>query len=424
MRLKRWVTISLFNLLLVAFLGVLLRYKIAFPLPFVEQKYILHAHSHFAFSGWITQALMTLLVNYLIQHSNEDIYKKYKWILHANLATAYGMLFTFPFEGYALLSIIFSTLSIFVSYIFSFVYWKDLNKIFPSSIAHNWFKAAVLFNAISSIGAFSLAYMMATKTANEGGYLSAVYWFLHFQYNGWFFFACVGLFHVWLDEHHVRLAAEQLMFWLFAAACVPAYFLSVLWLPMSKLEYFIVVASAVAPVIAWIFLLKNTGKIFSTFKNRNVAGKYLLALSAVACSIKLILQLGSTVPSLNQITFGFRPIVIGYLHLVLLGVITLFILGFLYINEFIYYNSLLKKGTVVFTSGIIVNEIFLMIQGSAALEYQSVPWINEMLFAAGLIMLCGILLIVLSQHKTRAKQVLKTKKVELYNYEYGHNNTK
>ena len=50
---SKWLRISLFNLMLVAFLGMILRYKILFSLPFLDQKHLLHAHSHFAFSGWV-----------------------------------------------------------------------------------------------------------------------------------------------------------------------------------------------------------------------------------------------------------------------------------------------------------------------------------------------------------------------------------
>ena len=98
--LQRWIKICLFNLLIVATIGVLLRYKIAFSLPFIDQKHLLHGHSHFAFAGWITQALMVLLVAYLAKQQGENIFKKYRFILNANLFTAFGMLVTFPFQGY------------------------------------------------------------------------------------------------------------------------------------------------------------------------------------------------------------------------------------------------------------------------------------------------------------------------------------
>ncbi len=53
--LRRWLQISFLNLLIVSLLGVTLRYKIAFSFPYLDQKHLLHGHSHFAFAGWVTQ---------------------------------------------------------------------------------------------------------------------------------------------------------------------------------------------------------------------------------------------------------------------------------------------------------------------------------------------------------------------------------
>ena len=242
--LRKWLQFALFNLLLVASLGVIMRYKIAFWLPFINQGYLLHAHSHFAFAGWITQALMSLLVAYLNERGDKTAFEKYRWLLYANLFTAYGMLLTFPFEGYALLSIIFSTLSIFVSYFFAVKFWKDLNRQSEKYNADSWFKAAVLFNALSSLGAFSLAFMLATKNIYPNSYLASVYFFLHFQYNGWFFFACMGLLTYQITKYGIYNRKLKVVFTLFVLACVPAYFLSALWLPLPKWVYLLVVVAA------------------------------------------------------------------------------------------------------------------------------------------------------------------------------------
>src|SRR5690349_8007660 len=102
---RNWMRVALIDLTIVAFAGVIMRYKIAFSLPFIDQKYLMHAHSHFAFSGWITQALMVLLTAYLAKRLPQINLKKYNAILWANVLTAFGMLFTFPFEGYGLYSI-------------------------------------------------------------------------------------------------------------------------------------------------------------------------------------------------------------------------------------------------------------------------------------------------------------------------------
>jgi hypothetical protein len=397
--LQRWIKIALFNLLIVASIGVVLRYKIAFSLPFVDQKHLLHGHSHFAFAGWISQALMVLLVAYLAQQNSEVVFKRYRWLLYANLITAYGMLITFPIEGYGLYSIIFSTLSIFVSYFFAAYYWKDINKRIEKNIGHHWFKAAVFFNAFSSLGAFALAAMMVAKIVHQNWYLAAEYFYLHFQYNGWFFFACMGLLMAKLSAYAEPVILKRI-FAMFVYALVPAYFLSALWLPIPVWVYIVVIAAALAQVMGWwltILIIKKQ-QVVLTPALAPIA-KWLLLFSGAALSIKLLLQLGSTIPSLSTLAFGFRPIVIGYLHLVLLGVITLFLVGYMLATGALLINKRTIAGAIIFSSGIIINEIFLMTQGVAALTYTNVPFINEALLFAALILFTGLLLLVLSQKK-------------------------
>ena len=96
--------------------------------------------------------------------------------------------------------------------------------------------------------------------------------------------------------------------------------------------------------------------------------RQVLLLSAIALTIKLLLQLGSTHPALSQLAFGFRPIVIGYLHLVLLGVITIFILGYIISMNLLNAGKYFMTGIWIFVSGIIINEILLMLQGVAGME--------------------------------------------------------
>jgi hypothetical protein len=242
--LSRYLKIAFLNLLVVAFLGVLMRYKILYSLPFIDQKNLLHGHSHFAFSGWITQTLMVLLVAYLSKATGKDEFITYKKLLLANLITAYGMLIAFPIQGYGMVSIFFSTLSVFISYIFAFFFWKDLNKIENQNVAHYWFKAGLLLNVFSSIGTFGLAFMMANKIADQTWYLAAVYFYLHFQYNGWFFFTCMGLFYVILPTKIIATNKLKRIFWLFALASVPAYFLSTLWMSLPLWVYILVVLAS------------------------------------------------------------------------------------------------------------------------------------------------------------------------------------
>jgi hypothetical protein len=397
---QKWIRIAFINLLIVAALGVIMRYKIAYYLPFIEQKNFLHAHSHFAFTGWVTQVLMVLMWTFLYNYLPVYSLKKYKWLLIANLVSAYGMIFTFPWEGYGTFSIIFSTLSILVSYSFAIIFWLDLNKIKIKRISVYWFKAALVFSILSSFGAFFLSYMMANKLQHPTWFLASTYYFLHFQYNGWFFFACMGLLNEQLDKSGTSYSQQKKVFWLFAPACIPAYFLSALWLPIPAWVYLFVVLAAVAQLLGWIFLLKAL--IVSKpglFENISSQTRWLFILPAIALSIKLLLQVISTIPSLSELAFGFRPVVIGYLHLMFLGVISLFIIGFCKMNKFIITTRAGNTGITFFVSGIILNEILLMIQGLSYMNYITVPGINELLLGAAICMFCGVLLLRLGLKK-------------------------
>lgn len=398
---RKWLNIAIVNLLIVALLGCIMRYKIAFSLPFINQKFLLNAHSHFAFAGWITQALMTFIAAFVFKHGSTFSQKKYNYLLLGNLITACGMLLSFPFEGYGLISIIFSTLSIFVSYAFAIVVWRDLNNINQKNIATYWIKAALIFSVLSSIGPYTLAYMMATKHIYQNVYLASIYFYLHFQYNGWFFFTCMGLLMDKLDMLQFSFKLKKNIFYAFVFACVPAYFLSALWLPIPTWLYIIIVIAAFTQVIAWIvFFLKLIKNHKLIFLQTNKTITALFILSAIALSIKLLLQLGSTIPSLSTWAFGFRPIVIGYLHLVFLGIFSIFILAYSLYNKYIICNKKTFFGIWIFISGIFLNEIFLMLQGLGGIKYIAIPFINESLLAAACIMFVGITIVNITKPRS------------------------
>lgn len=398
-----WLKICLVNLFIVACLGVILRYKILFPLPFVDQKHLLHGHSHFAFAGWITQALMALLVSYLVKEQYAGSLKKYSFLLYSNLVAAYGMLIAFPIEGYGLFSIIFSTATIFISYAFAFIYWRDLNKFDNKSAAHAWFKAAVLFNALASLGAFALTIMMVNKVVHQNWYLAAEYFYLHFQYNGWFFFACMGLLTAFVSRNTNTEADLKKIFRLFAFAAGPAYFLSALWMNIPLWVYMLVIVAALAQLAGWAYFIKLMKKNWLLLHPKlSATTKYILSCSAIALSVKLLLQLGSTIPSLSDLAFGFRPIVVGYLHLVLLGVISLFLLGSMFSESHFQNSKTAIAGIFIFAGAVILNEVLLMVQGVAAITYTSIPFINELLFGTAILLFSGALLMA-----TTKKEILQ-----------------
>ncbi|MBK9982405.1 MAG: hypothetical protein IPP15_08265 [Saprospiraceae bacterium] len=397
---KIWVRIALINLCIVATLGTIMRYKIGFAFPYLDQKYLQEAHSHFAFTGWITHSLYFLIV-ILFRNNLPAIREKiYQRLILINLLCAYGMLISFLCQGYGPVSIFISVLSILTGYVFAFFGMKDASRLPSDHPAKNWIKAALFFSILSTFGTFSLAYMATNTTFNETAYLGSIYFFLHFQYNGWFLFGCMALF---MDRiKHIISAPDQVRysFWLFFLAGIPAYFLSTLWANLPLWLYVFVVIAAFLQVIGWALIIRMLRPVFDQLKLLfHKPALVFMLIIALAFTFKLFLQLGSTVPAISKLAFGFRPIVIAYLHLVLLLIVSMFLLTFMYSTALFYQTKKTRVALSMFASGVILNEIVLATQGIGAFSYTIIPFANEILFAIALILLTSSILLAASQLK-------------------------
>jgi hypothetical protein len=407
-RTKQWIQIALINFCVVALAGVTMRYKINFSLPAVNQKYLMHAHSQFAFVGWVAVGLMTLMVRYLIRNNVQTNYRKYHWILMADVIASYAMFISFIIQGYDVWSITFSTLTIFISYFFIFFYWKDLNKVVDAGFSRAWQKAALLLWAFSSLGAFTLAYLMANHIMIQDLYFSAVYFFMHFQYNGWFLFVCFGVFFSYMHRLGlIRIGVlSRRLFIVMAVTVVPTYFLSILWMRLPLALHWIANISAVFQLLVLFYFFKILKVVRKSESIQFTwSTKWLWIMASTAFILKIILQMLSTMPFLSHFAFGFRPVVIGYLHLSFVGIISLFILG--YVNEFIhrFRGRVSGIGAVIFVTGFVVQEIILMLQGLEAMNVEPIKYANIILFYCAILMAAGLIWITIGVIRTQDREV-------------------
>lgn len=387
MNYKKWTFWLLFNLLIVACLGLLMRYKIVFSLPQLDQKHIQHAHSHFAFIGWISQALYLLLVHVLSKNYIVD-FKKYERIFTINLLLSYAMLISFILKGYHISSNTFSFLLLINSIAFAFYFIRDLRKSIVPKLINKWFYFALFFNVLSMLGTFALAYMAINKIYNQELQLASVYYYLHFQYNGWFIAACMGLFLYVLNKK-IELKRLNLITWVFCISIIPNYFLSVLWMKLPIALYSIVVLSAFLQLFVWgdlLWQMYNNKKIL--FMNTSAMLRNLIYLLLAAFTLKLMLQLGSTIPYLSHLAYSLRPIVIAYLHLVLLVILSVFILSFLLVNVLSFKNL---NALFLFVVCILINEVLLGVQSIAGAFSTLVPNIHMYLFLVSIAIVLSVL---------------------------------
>lgn len=409
-RTRNWIQVALINFCVVASAGITMRYKITFPLPVVNQKHLLYAHSNFAFMGWVTLVLMVLMVNYLLRHGVVTNYKKYNWILAFGCLSAYGMFVTFIIQAYGYYSISFSVLSILISYVFIVCYWIDVSKVPDLSFAPKWFKAALIIWFISSIGELTLAYLMVNFSTVQDYYFAALYFFLHFQYNGWFLFVCFGLLFSYLFEKGFlhSVAINKNLFVIMAITVAPTYLLSILWLKLPRSLHLLANISGILQLLVLFYFFR----LFPVIK-KNIAGKivkttkYLWAMAAIAFTLKIILQTLSIIPFFSNYAFGFRPIVIGYLHLSFLGIISFFILG--YITQIFSEKKKIvsKTGVLIFVFGVLLQEIVLMLQGLEVLNFEPLPYANIVLFYSAIIIGTGLIWVASTIHKEKRQPTEK-----------------
>ncbi len=393
---KNWFKLGILNLLLVALYGATMRYKIAFSFPFFDQKNLLHAHSHFAFNGWVSHMIYCGLVYLIYPFLKEGNKAKYTWIIIANLLASFGMLIAFTAQGYKPLSITFSGLTIVVGIIFAIAFIRDGNRYLSNHPSLPWAKAGLLLNILSAGGPLMLGYTMASGKVNPEIYLGSVYYYLHFQYSGWFLFGSIALIVAVLPEGFPSL---KKYFWPFALTAIPTFFLSILWVKLPLWIYIITVIAILIQFSTWVAMLAKFLPLFNKIKTEP-SKKWitmLLYAAGLAASIKFLLQAISVVPSLSQLVFGFRPIVIGYLHLVLLGVYSLFLLGYGFKYGWLRVSKWGKFATLMFFVGVLLNETVLAVQGTASFTYTPIPYINEMLLVAAIMLFGSAFLLFFNQ---------------------------
>lgn len=327
--LKKHIGVALFYFLLVALMGVLLRFYFVTPLPF-NYKFLLHAHSHTALLGWIYLGLTTLIYKCFLESAQKP--KLYKRIFLFTNICIVGMLITFPLQGYALYSIIFSTLFLFASYWFAWFAMKYVPPHFKNRFSWKLVKASLWYLVISSIGPWAIGGVMSTLGPASIWYKTSIYFYLHFQYNGWFVLALLGLLFFFFEERGIQFNSQRLKSFslILNFGIIFTLFLSVLWFEPPKIFYILGGIGAVAQILAFHDLYWILKEHFPILKMKSGGQSWLLLkIAGGLMVVKLIMQLFSAHPYMADLAYRIKDFVIGYLHLVFLGIVITTMLAFL-----------------------------------------------------------------------------------------------
>ncbi len=369
---------TLFYLVVTALSGVFMRSMGmswgSVQLPAVPYAHVLHAHSHLALLGWVYMALFLLL---LTQFCNPEALrsKQVRSMYGITQVTLIAMFAAFLLQGYAIPSIALSTLQILLSYWFAWWLWRQLSKQqrsvaagSPAPLSIRIAKGSLLCLTASSIGPWTLAVLSAKQLQESPLYDAAIYFYLHLQYNGWFTLALVAILVRMLEKRNVALQRKLVdgFYRLYGWSLLPAYLLSVLWaVPGSGGLLAVAAAAAVCQWGAALLLLLALHRVRTAIFRMFTGWSLLLLLLALAIFfVKSTLELGPVFPSLSAWIYGSRSVVIGYLHLTLLGFVSLFCLALFLEQGWMNGKKLRTRiGLAAFLLGFVMNELLLFLQG-------------------------------------------------------------
>ena len=183
--------------------------------------------------------------------------------------------------------------------------------------------------------------------------------------------------------------------------CIVGYGLSILWMKMPVFIFAVIVLATVAQTIGAVMLFHFVKKNWSNLVSKwSPMRRFVLMFSGFAFAVKTALQLGSNIPALNQFAFGFRNVVIAYLHLVLLMCIATFLINQILATHYYTITKKLLLGVKLLLLGIFLNELILGLMGIFSIKYIAIPFANELLLAASVLMFVAIFYIFINL-KTR-----------------------
>ncbi len=362
--LQKHTRIALLYFLMIALLGVWLRLFFVFRMPDgFNFNNFLHAHSHTALLGWIYMGLATLIYRMYVDEGAKK--GNYRWIFLLANISALGMLISFPIQGYALYSISFSTLYLITSYIFTGFINRNVADKYRRSKSFIMIKMGLFYLVLSSLGIWAVGPVAATQGSDSDWFKYVLYFFLHFLYSGFFFSTLIGILFHTLEESNIEIPEKMFtrFFYFLHFGILFSYILSVLWTGPRLPFYIIGTTGAIMQIYGYYIFYRLVRPHLTYLKDKFGSFFYFfLQMAWVLLVIRIFMQLASALPYFAELAFKYRDFIIGYLHMVFLGIVIPVMLIFLQYFKLMYLS---RKAFILFLSTVFVTEILIFYRAIA-----------------------------------------------------------
>ncbi|MBE2223108.1 MAG: hypothetical protein IAF02_16315 [Anaerolineae bacterium] len=321
-----WVWLSGLGLfILAASTGVLMRFGIIMGFPYgLQYTNVRHAHSHLMYFGWVTPALMGLILTWLPRVTERPLspqhQKQFRIVLIIIFILSVAAYSAFMLYGYRPASVgdlslpistILASFNMLAWYGFIFVYWratKGLERKRPLSL--RLWDAGLAFMVLASLGAWGVAVTVIFNMRDPVLSAALTHLFLDTFSEGWFVLTLLGLAYAVTPQaatHPWASKSENLLI-----MGMPVVFL--LTVPVTSLPPFVRLIASIGGLMVGIGLW---GNIVILWRASSSAWRFPLVFLALKATTGLII----TIPTLA--IWAERSLLrVSYLHWLLLGFVS------------------------------------------------------------------------------------------------------
>lgn len=386
---RTWFLVALGNLLIAASIGALLRSVYLVEIPFVRFKPMLHAHSHVAMLGWLFIALAIFLLRDETPDGPSRLSRRLLGV--AQLAVV-AMLFSFPVQGYGSVSIPAASLHLLVSYGLGWRIWVA-TKGWAAQGSRLLARMAVVMMAISTIGVWAIGPILANKLFGSEIYYWSIQFFLHFQFNGWFWFAALALWSRWAETHGVARPLDRLTIRLWTVSAFLTFALAIAWSERHAAVYAVNSVGVILQAWAGWRTAQAIRHAQATLYSKAALWAWrCVTYALIGMGLKVLMQAAVAIPQVAILAFTIRNYVIGFIHLNMLGAISLMLFSMALLEGwFVSTHRTARIGLSLFTAGVLLTELILFAQGTMWwLGWGNMPGYYAWLFSCSLLLPAGV----------------------------------
>jgi hypothetical protein len=258
--------------------------------------------------------------------------------------------------------------------------------------------------AISTAGIWAIGPILANGLFGTELYYWSIQFFLHFQFNGWFWFAALALWSRWAETHGQPRPLDRFTIRLWTASAFLTFALAIAWSERHPAVY--AVNSIGVILQAWAgwrtYKAIRTGQAMLQSRAALWAWR-CVTYALIGMGLKVLMQAAVAVPQVAILAFTIRNYVIGFIHLNMLGAISLMLFAMALLEGwFISTARTARIGLTLFTSGVLLSEVVLFAQGTLWwFGLGNMPGYYGLLVAVSALIPLGVLVLLVHGMRTR-----------------------